>query len=106
MTILLDLLGFVGHATWQPVWIPLLIWTGMTLPLWSTLKWTDRLHPLAEYRLVLDLAATVQARTALPGSTPPRIQARASRIARRLEVTRPVQICRTPRVTAPFTLGG
>lgn len=51
MATLLDFLDLIGRATWQPVWIPLLLWTGMVLPLWGMLKGTDRLHPLAEYRL-------------------------------------------------------
>lgn len=50
MTIL-ELLDVLGRMTWQPVWMPVLTWTALALPLWVLLERTDRLHPLAEYRL-------------------------------------------------------
>ncbi|MFB6247814.1 MAG: TonB family protein [Salinibacter sp.] len=51
MTTLLDLLALLGRTTWEPVWVPVLAWTGLALPLWALLARTDRLHPHAEYRL-------------------------------------------------------
>lgn len=51
MTTLLDFLAQIGHATWAPLWIPVLAWTVLVLPLWALLAQTDRLHPNAEYRL-------------------------------------------------------
>ncbi len=59
MTMLLDALDLIGRATWEPVWVPTLVWTVFALPLWLGLKQTDRLHPLAEYRLSQVLLATL-----------------------------------------------
>ncbi len=59
MTTLLDVLDLIGRTTWEPVWIPILAWTVFALPLWLILKQTDRLHPLAEYRLSQVLLAAL-----------------------------------------------
>lgn len=59
MMTLLDVLGQLGRATWQPVWIPVVAWTMFALPVWGISKWTDRLHPEAEYRLSQVLLATL-----------------------------------------------
>ena len=59
MTTLLDLLDLLGRTTWDPVWVPVLAWTGFALPLWALLARTDRLHPTAEYRLWQTLLAAL-----------------------------------------------
>ena len=59
MTTLLDLLDLLGRTTWDPVWVPVLAWTGLALPLWALLARTDRLHPTAEYRLWQTLLAAL-----------------------------------------------
>jgi len=59
MTTLLDVLDLIGRRTWEPVWLPILAWTAFALPLWLVLKRTDRLHPLAEYRLSQVLLAAL-----------------------------------------------
>ena len=51
MTTLIELLGHLGRLVWEPVWVPLLAWTVLALPVWAVLSRTDRLHPLAAYRL-------------------------------------------------------
>jgi len=51
MTTLLDVLDLIGRTTWEPLWVPVLAWTALALPLSLLLKRTDRLHPRAEYRL-------------------------------------------------------
>lgn len=51
MTTLLDFLALLGRATWEPVWIPILVWSLFALPFWGILERTDRFHPYAEYRL-------------------------------------------------------
>lgn len=58
-TVLLDVLAHLGAATTDPVWAPILAWTVLALPLWALLKQTDRLHPLAEYRLSQVLLAAL-----------------------------------------------
>ncbi|MFB6098588.1 MAG: TonB family protein [Salinibacter sp.] len=47
----LDLLADLGATTLDPLWLPVLAWTGLALPFWILLARTDRLHPNAEYRL-------------------------------------------------------
>lgn len=59
MTTMLELLDVVGQATWAPVWVPLLAWTGMVFPLWVLLRCTNRLHPHVEYRLAQVLLGTL-----------------------------------------------
>ncbi|WP_118841007.1 M56 family metallopeptidase [Salinibacter ruber] len=51
MQMILDGLSALGTATIDPLWRPVLAWTALALPLWALLRWTDRLHPNAEYRL-------------------------------------------------------
>gem|GEM_PF-1118095 len=51
MQMILDGLSVLGTATIDPLWRPVLAWTALGLPLWALLRWTDRLHPNAEYRL-------------------------------------------------------
>ncbi len=51
MQMILDGLSALGTATIDPLWRPVLAWTALGLPLWTLLRWTDRLHPNAEYRL-------------------------------------------------------
>jgi len=58
-TALLDLLADLGAATVHPLWLPILAWTVLVLPLWTLLERTDRLHPLAEYRLAQVLLAAL-----------------------------------------------
>lgn len=48
---LFDVLHVLGQATWQPVWVPILAWTVLALPLWALMQRSERLHPLADYRL-------------------------------------------------------
>lgn len=48
---LLELLDVLGQATWHSLWVPVLVWTVLALPLWYILKQTEHLHPHAEYRL-------------------------------------------------------
>jgi TonB family protein len=67
MMTLLDFLDVIGRATWQPVWIPLFAWTALALPLWVFLERTDRLHPLAEYRLSQVLLAALPISIAATG---------------------------------------
>lgn len=59
MTTLLDLLDLLGRTTWEPVWVPVLAWTVLALPVWVLLARTDRLHPHAEYRLCQTLLAAL-----------------------------------------------
>ncbi len=59
MTTVLEVLDLIGRATWAPVWVPLLAWTGMVFPLWALLRRTDRLHPHVEYRLSQVLLGTL-----------------------------------------------
>lgn len=47
----LSLLADLGAATTDLVWLPVLTWTVLTVPLWGFLERTERLHPRAEYRL-------------------------------------------------------
>lgn len=56
---LLELLDLLGQATWQPIWVPVLAWTVLALPLWALLQRSERLHPLAEYRLSQVLLASL-----------------------------------------------
>jgi TonB family protein len=59
MTTLLELLDVLGRITWEPVWLPLLAWTALALPLWLVLKSARRLHPRADYRLSQVLLGTL-----------------------------------------------
>lgn len=59
MMTLLDVLEQLGQATWQSVWVPILVWTVFVAPLWFLFRRTDRLHPLAEYRLSQVLLGTL-----------------------------------------------
>ena len=61
MMTLLEFLNVLGRATWAPVWLPLLAWTALAIPLWLVLKATRRLHPRAEYRLLQVLLAALPA---------------------------------------------
>ena len=59
MQIVLDILSDLGTATLHPFWVPILAWTVLVLPPWALLERTDRLHPLAEYRLTQVLLAAL-----------------------------------------------
>lgn len=59
MQITLDILADLGSATTDALWLPVLAWTALTLPLWALLERTDRLHPHAEYRLSQMLLAAL-----------------------------------------------
>lgn len=59
MTTLFDVLSGIGRVAWAPVWVPLLTWTALALPLALLLQWTDRLSALAEYRLAQGLLGTL-----------------------------------------------
>jgi len=61
MQIMLDLLADLGTATTHTLWVPVLAWTALSLPLWMLLQRTERLHPLAEYRLSQVLLAALPA---------------------------------------------
>jgi beta-lactamase regulating signal transducer with metallopeptidase domain len=58
-TPILDMLADLGAATAHPLWLPILAWTVLALPLWALLERTDRLHPNAEYRLLQVLLAAL-----------------------------------------------
>ncbi len=66
-TPILDLLADLGTATASPLWLPVAAWTLLALPLWVLLKRTDRLHPLAEYRLSQVLLAALPISIAAAG---------------------------------------
>jgi len=53
------MLADLGAATASPLWLPVAAWTLLALPLWVLLTRTDRLHPLAEYRLSQVLLAAL-----------------------------------------------
>ncbi|WP_103030361.1 M56 family metallopeptidase [Salinibacter altiplanensis] len=57
--VILETLADLGSATTPTIWGPVLAWTLLALPLWVFLKRTDRLHPLAEYRLSQVLLAAL-----------------------------------------------
>lgn len=59
ITAILDILADLGGATVHSVWVPILAWTVLVIPLWSLVRRTDRLHPLAEYRLSQTLLASL-----------------------------------------------
>ncbi|MFB6231158.1 MAG: TonB family protein [Salinibacter sp.] len=67
-TTILDLLADLGAATAHPLWLPILAWTGLALPLWVLLERTDRLHPHAEYRLSQVLLAALPIGIAAAGA--------------------------------------
>ena len=51
MEMLLPFLDQLGRMSWDSLWVPLFAWTVLALPVWAVLSRTDRLHPLAAYRL-------------------------------------------------------
>jgi TonB family protein len=59
MQMTLDGLSTLGTAAVDPLWLPVLAWTVLTLPLWTLLNRTNRLHPHAEYRLSQVLLAAL-----------------------------------------------
>ncbi len=59
MQTMLDVLVDLGTATTDTLWLPILAWTALVLPLWALLARTDRLHPHAEYRLSQVLLAAL-----------------------------------------------
>lgn len=59
MTSVLELIEILSRAVWEPVWIPILVWTVFALPLWALLKNAIVIHPYAEYRLWQMLLATL-----------------------------------------------
>ena len=59
MQMILDLLAELGAVTTDPLWLPVFTWTVLALPLWMLIERTERLHPLAEYRLSQVLLATL-----------------------------------------------
>ncbi|WP_259220970.1 hypothetical protein [Salinibacter ruber] len=67
MQMILDGLSALGTATIDPLWRPVLAWTALALPLWALLRWTDRLHPNAEYRLSQLLLAALPVGVAAVG---------------------------------------
>ncbi|WP_259080971.1 M56 family metallopeptidase [Salinibacter ruber] len=67
MQMILDGLSALGTATIDPLWRPVLAWTALALPLWALLRWTDRLHPNAEYRLSQLLLAALPVGVAMIG---------------------------------------
>lgn len=182
-TPILDILADLGAATIHSLWLPVLAWTVLALPLWALLNRTDRLHPNAEYRLLqvllaalpvgivavsvvemlpdaarssvlpvqsvivlptlktttvsapatswswmhavglltvgalggglfrlgrlaLDVAAVGSIRRGLNTATAPALRAEVDRLAERLNVHRPVQICTSSDAAVPMTLGG
>ena len=56
---MLELLGTLGQATLSSVWVPLLIWTVLVLPVWGLSTSVDRLHPHVRYRLYQTLLAAL-----------------------------------------------
>lgn len=52
LTTILDLLAGTGTATIHSLWMPVLAWTVLALPLWGVVERTDSLHPHGEYRLL------------------------------------------------------
>lgn len=59
MQTVLDVLADFGAGATHFLWLPVLAWTGLALPLWAFLNWTDWLHPNAEYRLSQVLLAAL-----------------------------------------------
>ena len=59
MQMTLDGLSTLGTAAVDPLWLPVLAWTVLTLPLCALLNRTSRLHPHAEYRLSQVLLAAL-----------------------------------------------
>lgn len=51
MTELLDGLDLLGRWSVPALWLPLLAWTLLALPVYAALRRTDRWHPLVRYRL-------------------------------------------------------
>jgi len=180
---MLDILADLGAGTVSPLWLPVLVWTAFTLPLWALLNRTDRLHPHAEYRLsqmllaalpigiaagslvemlpdatrsamlpaqsvvvlpaietsttsapavswswmhavglltvgalgvgllqlgrlALQVVAVGRVRRQLEPITPPSLQDEVNRLRKRLDVSRPVQVCPSSDAAVPMTLGG
>ena len=55
----LNVLSDLGTVTIDPLWLPVLAWTALALPLWALLERTNWLHPHAEYRLSQVLLAAL-----------------------------------------------
>ena len=51
LTTLLDGLLLLGRATLHTVWLPVLAWTGLALPIWWGVERAGSLHPLVTYRV-------------------------------------------------------
>lgn len=66
-TPILEILSDLGAAAASSLWLPVAAWTLLALPLWVLLKRTDRLHPLAEYRLSQVLLAALPISIAAAG---------------------------------------
>ena len=183
MQMMLDILADLGAATTDALWLPVLAWTVLALPLWTLLARTDRLHPNAEYRLsqvllaalpvgiaavgvvkmlpdatrsamlpaqsvvvlpviettpmsdpavswswmhavglltvaalgvglfqlvrlALQVVAMGRVRRQLEAVTPPSLREEVTRLRKRLNVRRPVQLCTSSGAAVPMTLGG
>ena len=66
-TPILEILSDLGAAAASSLWLPVAAWTLLALPLWVLLERTDRLHPLAEYRLSQVLLAALPISIAAAG---------------------------------------
>jgi TonB family protein len=51
MMTLLNALDVLGQATLHTLWVPMLAWTLLAVPLWWGLEQAEQLHPLTTYRL-------------------------------------------------------
>ena len=51
MTTLLNALDLLGQATLHTLWVPMLAWTLLAVPLWWGVEEAEGLHPLTTYRL-------------------------------------------------------
>lgn len=76
-TPILEFLTDLGTAAVSPLWLPVVAWTALALPLWVLLERTKRLHPRAEYRLsqvllfALPLGLVAAGLTSLLPASPP-----------------------------------
>jgi len=59
LTTLLDGLTLLGRATLHTVWLPVLAWTILALPIWWGLERADGVHPFVTYRLHQTLLAAL-----------------------------------------------
>ena len=59
LTTLLDGLTLLGQATLHTVWVPVLAWTILALPIWWGLERADGVHPFVTYRLHQTLLAAL-----------------------------------------------